>query len=149
MGGECQHCSEGRGGLCRRLPLPPSSQAMVFPWTSFRVSGVIFYQGEASTQTLPAAQRYEVQLRLLITSYRKAWASTVPFFVVQLPGFSESRVAKSCRRCLKEASQKKVSKGCTAFIKNQDKLCVPTPGGFSKWAVVREAQSSVGSMRQV
>jgi len=52
--------------------------------------GVIWYQGESNSDTYERAAQYNTLLRTLITSWRKAWGSDLPFLVVQIASFHDA-----------------------------------------------------------
>jgi sialate O-acetylesterase len=67
----------GTGGLYRRF---------VEPVVPFSIRGIIWYQGEANSQSRDVAEAYQELLTTLITSWRSAWGKDdIPFGFVQLP----------------------------------------------------------------
>ena len=52
--------------------------------------GVVWYQGESNSDTYERAAQYKTLLRTLITSWRKAWGSDLPFLVVQIASFHDA-----------------------------------------------------------
>jgi sialate O-acetylesterase len=53
--------------------------------------GVVWYQGESNSDTYERAAQYKTLLRTLITSWRTAWGSELPFLVVQIASFHEAQ----------------------------------------------------------
>ncbi len=56
----------------------------IAPLIPYALRGVLWYQGEANTNT-GKGQRYQVQLPLLVNDWRKRWGEELPFAWVQLP----------------------------------------------------------------
>lgn len=61
--------------------------AMVDPITSYRVKGVVWYQGESNAGRPEAYRRL---LPALIADWRTHWRDDLPFLYVQLPNFMEA-----------------------------------------------------------
>jgi len=58
---------------------------MIHPIAPFAIRGAIWYQGESNSKR---AENYEVSLKRMISSWRKAWGQgDFPFYFVQLPNF--------------------------------------------------------------
>ena len=57
---------------------------MIGPLTSYRIRGVIWYQGEANVDR---AQQYRALFPALIRGWRRRWGYDFPFLFVQLAGF--------------------------------------------------------------
>jgi len=61
---------------------------MISPLLNYAIKGAIWYQGEANADALSQALRYENQLKLMITDWRKHWGvGDFPFYQVQLANF--------------------------------------------------------------
>jgi sialate O-acetylesterase len=65
--------------------------AMIAPLTSYRIKGIIWYQGEAN---VGRAKQYERLFPALITDWRKQWNTDLPFYFVQIAPWAYER------RCL-------------------------------------------------
>jgi len=62
--------------------------AMIAPFLPYKVSGVIWYQGESNTSEY---NKYGALLTSLISDWRSKWnAPELPFIIVQLPNFMQS-----------------------------------------------------------
>jgi sialate O-acetylesterase len=61
--------------------------AMIAPLGKFGLRGVAWYQGEANAG-LDDAQRYQAQLQMLFTDWRRQFEFPLPFFVVQLANWN-------------------------------------------------------------
>lgn len=55
--------------------------AMIAPFTRYTVAGAIWYQGESNVGT---ALSYDMLMRTMISSWRKAWNKELPFYYVQI-----------------------------------------------------------------
>jgi sialate O-acetylesterase len=76
--------------LVAREGKPPSNyyNGMIAPIQRYAVKGVIWYQGEANTDTIERAQQYPLLFRTLVASWRAAWDNPqLPFYYVQLAPF--------------------------------------------------------------
>jgi sialate O-acetylesterase len=62
--------------------------AMIAPLIQFKITGVIWYQGEANTN---AAFRYRTLFADLIKDWRSKWGSELTFLWVQLANFMEAK----------------------------------------------------------
>jgi sialate O-acetylesterase len=61
---------------------------MINPLLNYAIKGAIWYQGETNADALSQALRYENQLKLMITDWRKHWGvGDFPFYQVQLANF--------------------------------------------------------------
>ncbi|QVL33019.1 hypothetical protein KIH39_03630 [Telmatocola sphagniphila] len=60
--------------------------AMIHPLLPFPVAGAIWYQGESNAGR---AYEYRTLMPTLISDWRKAWNSDLPFFMVQLAPFTK------------------------------------------------------------
>lgn len=75
-----------------RAPWEPTAgvsmlyNAMIAPLGRFGLRGVAWYQGESNV-SLPEGQRYQSQLRALMSDWRRQFATPLPFLVVQLANF--------------------------------------------------------------
>ena len=68
--------------------------AGIEPLTPLAIRGVIWYQGESNAQEVPRVIEYRRLMKLLITSYRKAWHEpTLPFYWVQLSSIDTAHYA--------------------------------------------------------
>lgn len=67
---------------------PPTTlfNGMINPLTSYRIKGVIWYQGEANADQNRAVQ-YRTLFPALIKDWRDHWRSDFPFLFVQLAGY--------------------------------------------------------------
>jgi sialate O-acetylesterase len=69
--------------------------AMIYPVRPYGIKGIIWYQGERNSKTVPQAVAYREQLERLISYYRSSWhelsggnvSKDLPFFFTQLPGW--------------------------------------------------------------
>ena len=69
--------------------------AMIYPIRPYGIKGIIWYQGERNSKTVPQAVAYREQLERLISYYRSSWhelsggnvSKDFPFFFTQLPGW--------------------------------------------------------------
>jgi len=70
--------------------------AMIYPIRPYGIKGIIWYQGERNSKTMPQAVAYREQLERLISYYRSSWhelsggnvAKDFPFFFTQLPSWN-------------------------------------------------------------
>ena len=70
--------------------------AMIYPIRPYGIKGIVWYQGERNSKTVPQAVAYREQLERLISYYRSSWhelsggnvAKDFPFFFTQLPGWN-------------------------------------------------------------
>lgn len=66
---------------------------MVQPLQPFNIKGVIWYQGEANSHSVEAAEFYQTQLTALINNWRADWKDTkLPFYVAQLAAYRSPQV---------------------------------------------------------
>jgi sialate O-acetylesterase len=65
---------------------------MISPLGKYGVRGVAWYQGEANG-SLEDAQRYEAQLKMLMTDWRRHFDAPLSFFVVQLANWNHLATA--------------------------------------------------------
>jgi sialate O-acetylesterase len=78
--------------------------AMIAPLTSFKLAGILWYQGESNTHN---ADYYELVFTNLIQSWREIWEEELPFFYAQIApydygeGDSGVKVRDAQRRVLK------------------------------------------------
>jgi sialate O-acetylesterase len=61
--------------------------AMIAPLRNYGLRGVVWYQGE-SNAGLDDARRYQAQLQMLFTDWRRQFDFALPFFVVQLANWN-------------------------------------------------------------
>ena len=69
--------------------------AMIHPMRHYGIRGVLWYQGERNSKTVPLAANYRRQLNLLINTYRSIWNEATggqtdkdfPFLLTQLPSW--------------------------------------------------------------
>jgi len=59
--------------------------AMIYPITSFRVAGVIWYQGESN---VPTHGTYRKLFTRMIDGWRAAWKSELPFYFAQIAPYT-------------------------------------------------------------
>jgi sialate O-acetylesterase len=82
----------GLGGM-PRAPWEPYAginilyNGMIAPLGKFGLRGVAWYQGEANA-ALDDAGRYQAQLQMLFTDWRRQFEAPLPFFVVQLANWN-------------------------------------------------------------
>ena len=71
----------------RSWPVLPGKtfNAMIAPLSSYKIAGVIWYQGESNTGT---NSTYEQLMKVLIDSWRKEWNTDFPFYLVQIAPYS-------------------------------------------------------------
>jgi len=70
--------------------------AMIYPVRPYGIKGIIWYQGERNSKTVPQAVAYREQLERLISYYRSSWhelsggnvSKDFPFFFTQLPSWN-------------------------------------------------------------
>lgn len=75
--------------------------AMIYPLTSYRLTGVIWYQGEANAWR---AYQYRKLLPALIDDWRRLWNNVdMRFLIVQLPGFDINWLEKDVWPEMREA----------------------------------------------
>lgn len=53
----------------------------------YGVKGVLWYQGESDDEVDGSAAHYAASLSAIVDDWRALWGETLPFFIVQLPGF--------------------------------------------------------------
>lgn len=93
--------------------------AMIAPWTTYPIRGILWYQGEANASDPKAYMTY---FPLLIQSWRKAWNEpAMPFLFVQLAAFERHQ------------PQKKLPPD---FFRNR------RPSARGGWAPLREVQEA-------
>jgi sialate O-acetylesterase len=107
---------------------------MIHPVAGYNIAGVLWYQGESDA--LPGAWshpgRYEATLSAMIAGWRQAWRDdTLPFLVVQLPGFKREKPELDWRKLPFE------------------EVFDVDPNGDSAWPVVRQAQANVTRIPRV
>ncbi len=88
---------------------------MVAPLVSYRIKGILWYQGEANTNK---PKEYEALLPALISDWRTKWQDgELPFVYAQLPNFMEVQYAPSESQWaeLREAQLKTLSVANTAM----------------------------------
>ena len=79
--------------------------AMIHPITPYRISGVIWYQGESNVKT---ASTYRSLFTSMIQSWRDAWQQeSLPFYFVQIAPFAydEPMVAARLREAQTQSSR--------------------------------------------
>ena len=59
--------------------------AMIHPIEDFKISGMLWYQGESNAER---AYEYNQSFRLLINSWRQRFGENLPFYFVQLDTFN-------------------------------------------------------------
>ena len=70
--------------------------AMIYPIRPYGIKGIVWYQGERNSKTVPQAVAYREQLERLISYYRSSWnelsggnvSKDLPFFFTQLPSWN-------------------------------------------------------------
>ena len=81
--------------LIARADKPASSwyNGMVAPMQDFAVKGVLWYQGEANTDTMDRIEQYPLVFETLVDSWREQWNNPdLPFYFVQLAPFRAGSV---------------------------------------------------------
>ena len=64
---------------------------MIAPLYQLPIKGVLWYQGEGNAKTRESCMQYENLLKDLVVTWRANWGNaTMPFLVVQLPGFGKA-----------------------------------------------------------
>ena len=67
---------------------------MIHPLLNYAIKGAIWYQGESNADAMSQALRYEDQLRLMISDWRKQWGNdSLSFYLVQLANFKNKAAA--------------------------------------------------------
>lgn len=59
--------------------------AMIAPLTDFKISGILWYQGESNTAN---AESYKDLFTNMITAWRKEWNTDLPFYFVQIAPYN-------------------------------------------------------------
>lgn len=85
--------------------------AMIYPFTNFQISGVIWYQGESNTLT---ASHYNKLFSTMIGDWRKAWEKDLPFYYVQIAPFQYGN--KNVGALLREQQLKTLSYPHTGMV---------------------------------
>ncbi|CAN0577955.1 unnamed protein product [Ectocarpus sp. 12 AP-2014] len=62
--------------------------AMIAPWTDFKIAGVLWYQGESNTAN---AENYTELFTKMITSWRTEWNTDFPFYFAQIAPYNYGR----------------------------------------------------------
>jgi len=90
---------------------------MIAPLGKFGLRGVAWYQGEANAG-LEDARRYQKQLQMLFTDWRRQFDNALPFFVVQLANFNQfaSTPVDSGWARLRDAQRRAVSEDGNAGL---------------------------------
>ncbi|MDP4269211.1 MAG: sialate O-acetylesterase [Bacteroidota bacterium] len=92
--------------------------AMIAPLTSYKIKGVIWYQGEAN---VGKAKQYERLFPALITDWRKQWNSDLPFYFVQIaPWAYQSDYQRGISQELRDAQRKTLSLPGTGMVVTMD-----------------------------
>jgi Domain of unknown function (DUF303). len=92
--------------------------AMIAPLTSYKIKGVIWYQGEAN---VGRAKQYERLFPALITDWRKQWNSDLPFYFVQIaPWTYQSDYQRGISQELRDAQRKTLSLPGTGMVVTMD-----------------------------
>ena len=66
---------------------------MIYPIKDYKISGVVWYQGESNAGN---PHEYKALLKSLINNWRSIWKQEeLPFCIVQLPNFMEKRAEPS------------------------------------------------------
>jgi sialate O-acetylesterase len=64
---------------------------MIAPLYQLPIKGVLWYQGEGNAKTRESCIQYENLLKDLVITWRANWGNaTMPFLIVQLPGFGKA-----------------------------------------------------------
>jgi sialate O-acetylesterase len=97
---------------------------MIAPLTSYKIKGVIFYQGEANVKT---AEKYYPLFTALINDWRSGWKDTIPFLFTQLSTYNypdaepeESQLAELREAQLKALSLPKTAMAVTVDVGSND-----------------------------
>ncbi|MDD4969394.1 MAG: sialate O-acetylesterase [Paludibacter sp.] len=92
--------------------------AMIAPLTSYKIKGVIWYQGEANVGN---AKQYERLFPALITDWRKQWNRDLPFYFVQIaPWAYQNDYQKGKSQELRDAQRKALSLPGTGMVVSMD-----------------------------
>ncbi len=115
--GEVYPLQETKPGPPFRLQYQPTAlyNAMIAPVTNYTIKGFCWYQGEGNIHT---AEEYTKLLPALISDWRTQWQQTsLPFLIVQLPGFSDYNYypSESNWAILREAQLKTLTVANTAL----------------------------------
>jgi sialate O-acetylesterase len=105
------------------VPAPSTLfNGMIHPLRSYRVKGVIWYQGESNAQTSERAEQYRALFPSLIRDWREQWGYELPFLFVQIAGFgpNEQEPAEYPRAELREAQSMALSEPRTAMASAVD-----------------------------
>ncbi len=95
---EAKKASGAKVGWRPEPPLGPESNkrpyalhnGMIAPLYKLPIKGVLWYQGEGNSRTRQGSVQYESLLKDLVLYWRANWGNeTMPFLVVQLPGFGK------------------------------------------------------------
>ncbi|MCF8363981.1 MAG: beta galactosidase jelly roll domain-containing protein [Prolixibacteraceae bacterium] len=82
-------------GIVSNVLLPNSHptllyNGMIHPIINHAIKGAIWYQGESNANSIPQAERYERQMRLLINDWREKWNNPeLSFYMVQLANYRD------------------------------------------------------------
>lgn len=76
-----------------RQDAPPTTlfNGMIHPLISYRIKGVIWYQGESNADNSRRATQYRTLFPALIQNWREQWGYDFPFLFVQLAGFGPNK----------------------------------------------------------
>jgi sialate O-acetylesterase len=100
-------------------PYTPTTlyNAMIAPLTSYKIKGVIWYQGESN---VGRAQQYERLFPLLISDWRKQWNSEFPFYYVQIAPYAYQNTQKEKSQELRDAQRKTLKLSNTGMVVTMD-----------------------------
>ena len=106
---------------------------MIRPLIPYAIRGVLWYQGENNTGTIPDALSYEQKLSAMIRDWRHHWGQgNIPFIVTQIANFSPEReplfLSNSAWAIVRDAQRKicksepEVSMCCTIDLGDLDDI---------------------------
>jgi sialate O-acetylesterase len=87
--------------------------AMIYPIKNFRIAGAIWYQGESNVGTWST---YEPLLKTMISAWRKAFQTDLPFYLVQIAPFSGYGTDNYKSALLREAQTRMLSYPKTGMV---------------------------------
>jgi sialate O-acetylesterase len=86
---------------------------MIYPIKNFRIAGAIWYQGESNVGTWST---YEPLLKTMISAWRKAFQTDLPFYLVQIAPFSGYGTDNYKSALLREAQTRMLSYPKTGMV---------------------------------
>lgn len=89
--------------------------AMIHPMVKYKISGVLWYQGEANVETYPG---YSKLMETMIGAWREAWGENIPFYYAQIAPWKNYSPGKGA--LLREQQTKNLSVPNTAMVITHD-----------------------------